>query len=318
MTEPKLFGGVEAGGTKFICGVADERGALLDQIRISTTTPQVTLSAASDFFDRIQRRHGRLSALSIGSFGPLSLDPSATDFGQIVSTPKAGWSGVDLIGHFRQGVDAPIILETDVNCAAVGELLFGAGKGLNSLCYITVGTGIGVGLLIGGAPHRGANHPEAGHIRVPRAPGDQAFDGVCRFHGDCVEGLASGPAIRARWGLPAETLPPDHPCWGVVADYIASLCASLTYIVRPERIVIGGGVMQQPTLHARTRASLREKLGGYDASLSRMDLDAYIARSTAGASAGLTGALAIAYRRIARQWPAQWADGDPSVRRILA
>lgn len=306
MTQRRLFGGVEAGGTKVLCGVADESGAILDQVRIPTTTPEATLGAASAFFAQAQGQYGPLASLSIGSFGPLSLDPSAADYGQIVSTPKAGWSQVDLLAHFHQVLDGPIALDTDVNCAAVGERLFGSGRGLDTLCYITVGTGIGVGVLVGGAPHGGANHPEAGHIRVPRAPGDHAFAGVCAFHGDCVEGLASGPAVLARWGRPAEELPANHPCWDTLADYLASLCASLTYIVRPQRIVIGGGVLQQPTLHARTRLALAAKLGGYDASLARMDLDAYVAAPTAGESAGLTGALAIAYRLDAGTWPTHW------------
>lgn len=309
MTEPRLFGGVEAGGTKFLCGVADEDGVLLDQIRIPTTTPQATLGAASAFFARVQARHGGLAALSIGSFGPLSLRATASDYGSITSTPKVGWSQVDLLGHFRQTLDVPMALDTDVNCAAVGELLFGSGRGLDTFCYVTVGTGIGVGLLVGGAPHGGANHPEAGHIRLPRAPGDQAFEGICPFHGDCLEGLACGPAIRARWGVPAEALPPEHPAWGIIAEYIAGLCANLTYIVRPDRIIIGGGVMQPVDMHGRVRAALERQLAGYDSSIADLDMAAYVAAPTAGESAGLTGALAIAHRTITRQWPMHWAIG---------
>jgi len=309
MAEPHLFGGIEAGGTKFLCGVADDNGVVLDQIRIPTTTPDETLNAASAFFARAQGRHGPLAALSIGSFGPLSLRAAAPDYGSITSTPKAGWSQVDLLGHFRQTLDVPMALDTDVNCAAVGELLFGSGRGLDTFCYVTIGTGIGVGLLIGGVPHGGANHPEAGHIRLPRAMGDQAFEGICPFHGDCLEGLASGPAIRARWGVPAEQLAPDHPAWGIIADYVAGLCASLTYIVRPDRIIIGGGVMQPVNMHERVRTSLARQLAGYDSSVAGLDMDAYVAAPSAGESAGLTGALAIAYRTITRQWPMHWAIG---------
>ena len=309
MSDRMLLGGVEAGGTKFLCGVADENGVILDQVRIPTTTPGETLGAASAFFDQAAKAHGPLSALSIGSFGPLSLRQTAADYGSITSTPKVGWSDVDLLGHFRRRLDIPMALDTDVNCAAVGELLFGSGRGLDTFCYVTIGTGIGVGLLIGGAPHGGANHPEAGHIRLPRAMGDQAFEGICPFHGDCLEGLACGPAMQARWGVPAEDLPPHHPAWAIEADYIAGLCAALTYIVRPDRIIIGGGVMQQGNMYELVRRTLWRKLADYDASVRDLDMDVYVAPPTAGASAGLTGALAIAHRTITRQWPMHWAIG---------
>ncbi|EJL36944.1 transcriptional regulator/sugar kinase [Caulobacter sp. AP07] len=309
MSDRMLLGGVEAGGTKFLCGVANEDGVILDQVRIPTTTPDETLGAASAFFDQAAATHGPLSALSIGSFGPLSLRQTSADYGSITSTPKVGWSDIDLLGHFRRRLDVPMALDTDVNCAAVGELLFGSGRGLDTFCYVTIGTGIGVGLLIGGVPHGGANHPEAGHIRLPRAVGDQAFEGICPFHGDCLEGLACGPAMLARWGVPAEELPAHHPAWAIEADYIAGLCATLTYIVRPDRIIIGGGVMQQANMYAHVRRTLTDKLADYDASVRGLDMSVYVAEPTAGASAGLTGALAIAHRTITRQWPMHWAIG---------
>ncbi|MFE8583675.1 ROK family protein [Sphingomonas sp. NCPPB 2930] len=310
VTEPLLLGGIEAGGTKFLCAVADRDRTILAETRIATTTPAETLGAASAFFREAQRVHGDLSALSVGSFGPLSLNPLSADYGSITSTPKPGWENVDLLGHLRRMTDAPMTLDTDVNCAAVGERLFGSGQGLDSFCYVTIGTGIGVGLLIGGAPHGGANHPEAGHIMVPRAPGDDAFEGICPFHGDCLEGLASGPAMRARWGMPAERLPADHPAWDIEADYIAALCATLTYVVRPDRIIVGGGVMQ-PQMYPRVRSALFAKLAGYDASMRAIDMDQYVAAPTAGASAGLTGALALAYRTATRQWPMHWRMAEP-------
>lgn len=310
MSEPLLLGGIEAGGTKFLCAVSDRNGSTLRQTRIATTTPAETLSVASAFFHDAQRDFGSLAALSIGSFGPLSLNPLAADHGCITSTPKPLWKNVDLLGALRQSVDAPMTLDTDVNCAAVGERLFGSGQGLDSFAYVTIGTGIGVGLLIGGAPHGGANHPEAGHIAVPRAAGDDAFAGICPFHGDCLEGLACGPAMHARWGVPAEQLPADHPAWAMEADYIAALCATLTYVIRPDRIILGGGVMQ-PQMYARVRAALVAKLAGYDASMCTIDMDDYIAAPTAGASAGLTGALALAYRTATRQWPMHWRMAEP-------
>jgi fructokinase len=310
VSDPLLLGGIEAGGTKFLCSVTDRDGSTLRETRIATSTPAETLGAVNTFFRDAQRTHGSLSALSAGSFGPLSLNPLAANHGHITSTPKPGWENVDLLGRLRHGIDAPMTLDTDVNCAAVGERLFGSGQGLDSFCYVTIGTGIGVGLLIGGAPHGGANHPEAGHIAVPRAPGDDAFAGICPFHGDCLEGLACGPAMRARWGVPAEQLPADHPAWDIAADYIAALCATLTYVIRPDRIIVGGGVMQ-PQMYPRVRAALVTKLAGYDASMRTIDMGDYIAAPTAGASAGLTGALALAYRTATRQWPMHWRMAEP-------
>lgn len=311
VSEPLLLGGIEAGGTKFLCAVADRDGRILAETRIATTVPTETLGAASAFFRDAQRVHGGLSAFSVGSFGPLSLNPLATDYGCITSTPKPGWENTDLLGHFRQSIEAPMTLDTDVNCAAVGERLFGSGQGLDSFCYVTVGTGIGVGLLIAGAPHGGANHPEAGHIVVPRAPGDDIFAGICPFHGDCLEGLACGPAMHARWGVPAEQLPTDHPAWAIEADYVAALCATLTYVVRPDRIILGGGVMQ-PQMYGRVRSALVAKLAGYDASMRMIDMEDYVVAPTAGSSAGLTGALALAYRTATRQWPMHWRMAEPS------
>lgn len=309
MAFPLIIGGIEAGGTKFLCGVARADGTIVDEIRIPTTTPAETLTAASDFFLAATARHGPIAALGIGSFGPLSLRPTARDHGRITSTPKPGWTDADLLGHFRRALSVPMVLDTDVNAAAVGELLFGGGRGLNTFCYVTVGTGIGVGLLIDGAPHGGANHPEAGHIRVVRAPGDAEFPGTCPYHGDCVEGMACGPAMRARWGVPAEDLPDAHPAWPMAAHYIAELCATLTYIVRPDRIIVGGGVMRPP-MYSLVRHALEHKLAGYDASLCNLDLDDYIARPTAGSSAGFTGALALAFRHVTGRWPMHWVVGN--------
>jgi len=307
MASPLIFGGIEAGGTKFLCGIAGEDGTILDEIRIRTTTPATTLKAASDFFTRASERYGVIAALGIGSFGPLSLRPDAGDYGCITSTPKPGWAGTDLLGHFRRTLGVPIVLDTDVNAAAVGELLFGRGRALNSFCYVTVGTGIGVGLLIDGAPHGGANHPETGHIRIVRAPGD-TFPGICPYHGDCLEGMACGPAMLARWGRPAEDLADDHPAWRMAAHYLAELCATLTYTVRPDRIIIGGGVMR-PHMYGVVREALDHKLAGYDASLRGLDMVDYIARPTAGSSAGFTGSLALAFRHVTGRWPMHWMVG---------
>jgi fructokinase len=310
MASPFIIGGIEAGGTKFLCGIADEGGAILDEIRIPTTTPVETLTAAGNFFRQAAARHGTMAALGIGSFGPLSLRPAARDYGCITSTPKPGWPGTDLLEHFRRTLGVPMVLDTDVNAAAAGEFLFGGGRGLDSFCYVTVGTGIGVGLLIDGTPHGGANHLEGGHIRLVRAPGDATFPGICPYHGDCLEGMACGPAMRARWGRPAEDLVDDHPAWPIAAHYLAELCATLTYTVRPERIILGGGVMR-PHIYGLVREALEHKLAGYDASLSDLDMVDYITRPTAGSSAGFTGALALAFRHVTGRWPMHWTVRAP-------
>jgi fructokinase len=301
-----LLGGIEAGGTKFICGVANPDGTMLETIRIPTTSAAETLTAAAEFFEDVVSRAGPLAALSIGSFGPLSMHPDATDFGAITDTPKQGWSNVNLLGFLEHRLNVPISFDTDVNCAAVGERLFGSGRGLDTFCYVTVGTGIGVGTIIGAFPHGGANHPEAGHIRVPRAVGDDRFEGNCPFHRDCVEGLASGPAMKARWGVRPPDLPDDHPAWAIEADYIAALCANLTYIVRPDRIILGGGVMQRSHIYRLVREALAEKLAGYDATIRKLDLEQYISEPGAGSSAALWGAVATAYRLVTKRWPIHW------------
>lgn len=315
MTEGSLLlGAIEAGGTKFLCAVSDSTGRVLQECRIPTTSPDETLGAAKKFFAQCIEAHGPLSAVGIGSFGPLSLNPLADDYGYITSTPKLGWQDTDLLGQLRPVLRAPISLDTDVNCAAIGEHLFGSGRGHDTFCYVTIGTGIGMGMFVAGAPHGGANHPEAGHIMLPRAAGDTDFAGICPFHGDCLEGLASGPAMKARWGRGAETLPPDHRAWEIEADYIGGLCATLTYTVRPDRIILGGGVMDGPTMYDRVGNALEAKLAGYDSSIRTIDLQNYVARPTAGESAGLSGALALAHRTATRQWPAHWQIDDPTTR----
>jgi len=308
-----LLAGIEAGGTKFLCGVADMDGTMIAETRVPTTNPAETLAAVDAFFADVAEQNGPISVLSIGSFGPLSLQATAKDYGSITSTPKLAWQNVNLLGHFESTLGVPMALDTDVNCAAVGEHLFGSGRGRDTFCYVTVGTGIGVGFLVNGAPHGGANHPEAGHIRLPRAPGDDTFSGICPFHGDCLEGMASGPAMLARWGIAAENLPDGHQGWAVAADYIAGLCATLTYIVRPDRIILGGGVLQRDGMHTLVRDALTKKLAGYDASMRDVDMTNYVVPPTAGSSAGLTGALALAYRKVTRQWPAHWPVGTQSI-----
>lgn len=255
-----LFGAVEAGGTKFVCGVGSARNGSRDRTVIATTDPAETLAGVGAFFDRALEAHGGLEAIGVGSFGPLELDPKAARYGQITTTPKPGWSGVDIGGWLRARYGIPVALDTDVNAAALAEA---DARGVTGLAYITVGTGIGVGLVHGGASHLGASHPEAGHIPVRRHEGHSGFAGICPYHGDCLEGLASGPAIKAAWGASLDQLPADHPAWTIEAGYLGQLCASLILMVSPGTIVLGGGVMQHARLLNLVRAATLRHLGGY-------------------------------------------------------
>jgi len=227
-----------------------------------------------------------VAAVGVASFGPLDLDPRSPRRGTIAATPKPGWSGADVAGAFR-ALGVPVAVDTDVNGAALAEHRWGAGRGLDVFVYVTVGTGIGGGAVIGGRTLRGAAHPEMGHLRVPRDREADRFPGVCPFHGDCLEGLASGPAMERRWGAPPEALPADHPGWSLEARYLALGLAAVVAVLAPERIAIGGGVTGQPALLPMVREELRRVLGGY---LAMPD----IVPPALGARAGVLGGVALA------------------------
>jgi fructokinase len=286
-----LFGAIEAGGTKFVCAVGTSPDDLRRE-RIPTTTPEETLARCLEFF----RAQPALDALGIGCFGPLELRPHAAHFGYITSTPKLGWANTDVVGPLRRALGVPIGFDTDVNAAVLGEARWGAARGLDSVVYVTVGTGIGGGALVGGKLAHGLLHPEMGHLLVPREPEDSAFAGACPFHGaDCWEGVASGPALRQRAGQSAESLAPDHPAWDLEARYVASALTTLVMVLSPERVILGGGVMQAPTLLASVRSHLLRKLGGYvqaEALLER--IDDYVVAPGLGERSGVAGALALA------------------------
>jgi len=289
-----FFAAIEAGGTKFNCAVFSADGEVISWVRIATGNAEETLSKSLGFFSEQSRLHGPLIAAGIASFGPLDLDPLSAGYGCIVSTPKPGWSGVNILEAFREGLGVRTGLDTDVNCAALAEGRLGAARGCGVYCYMTVGTGIGVGVIRDDQPIGGSGHPELGHIRVPRAPGDR-FEGSCPYHQDCVEGLACGPAMAARWGAAPETLPVDHPAWEIEAHYIACLCQNLTYTVRPQKIVIGGGVFAREHLYNLVRVQLSNMLGGYALSAPERDLKSYISPpGLAKVPPGLLGALEIA------------------------
>jgi fructokinase len=291
----KLFGAVEAGGTKFVCAIGDEGGTIHSESRFPTTDPVSTLAAVRDFFVERSRSLGRLSAIGVGCFGPIILDRYAAKYGFIGKTPKAGWVDIDIVGTLAREFSCPVGFDTDVNAAALAEYRWGAGRDTTNLVYLTVGTGIGGGVLVNGAPLHGLMHPEIGHIYPRRHPLDVNFAGVCPFHGDCLEGLASGPAILARCGADLAHLDAAHVQWQMQADYLGQLCAQLVLTLSPQRIVMGGGVMAQEGLFAGIRQQTLHWLGGYierDEILNR--IQHYIVPPALGARAGVLGGISLA------------------------
>ena len=286
-----LLGGVEAGGTKFVCAVGRASGDIVDLESFPTTTPGETLARTAAFF----RKHlPHLAAVGIGSFGPVDPHPSSSTYGYITSTPKSGWANTDFAGSLQRELVVPVGFDTDVNAAALGEHRWGAARGLDTFVYLTIGTGIGGGGLMGGKRMRGLVHPEMGHIRLPRAAGDD-FVGACPFHGDCLEGMASGPALRKRTGRQAEDLPENDPAWGFEAHYLAHALANITCILSPQRMILGGGVMHQRHLFPRIRDELVSILAGYiQAPEILADAASYVVPPELDDRAGVLGALALA------------------------
>ena len=287
------FGGIEAGGTKWVCGIGDGGPELLELESLPTTTPQRTILRAAEFFSR----HGVPDGLGVGSFGPIDVHTASPTWGQITTTPKPGWAHVDLVGSLRDALGIPVALDTDVNVAALAESLWGAARDLDTLSYITVGTGIGAGAVVNGRLLHGLLHPELGHVRIPHDRARDSFDGVCPYHGDCLEGLASGEAIRQRWGRPGEELTDEPEVWELEAHYIALGLMNLICALSPQRIVVGGGVTKQPGLLTLVRRHLDELLAGYfnAPELTSADgLARYVVRPGLGDRAGVLGAIEIA------------------------
>ena len=289
-----LFGGIEGGGTKFVCVIGTGPDDIRAHETFPTTSPEETLGAAADFF---ARRHAdsSIAALGIGCFGPLDLDPASATYGAITTTPKPGWSGVNFAHYFAARLGVPIGWETDVNAAALAEQRWGAARGLDTLVYITVGTGIGGGALVRGRPLHGLVHPEMGHIPLTPFMGTVGA-GVCPYHGGgCLEGVASGPALAARAGRPAEDLAEDDPIWDDEARYLAFGAAVATLMLSPQRIIIGGGVLKQAHLYPRIRAHFTALLAGYVRSPALgQGATSYIVPPQLGDRAGALGALALA------------------------
>jgi fructokinase len=292
-----LLGGIDAGGTTFKCAVADSSGHLLDTRRVPVTSPEETIGACLGFFREILTRRGaRLACLGIASFGPVDVDPASPDYGTLLATPKPGWSGTRLTQRFFAGLGSPVVLDTDVNGALLAERELGAAKGMRSAAYVTIGTGIGAGLFGPGGFLSKPTHPEFGHIRVERHPDDLGFAGVCPFHGACLEGLASATALTRRYGDPA-LLPRNHPAWDIEAFYLAQACLALTLTARPERILLGGGVMLADGLMPRVRAAFASLLNGY-LELSDADIETLIQRPALGDDAGMIGGVTLARQAV--------------------
>lgn len=285
------YGGIEAGGTKFVCMVASGPQEIVAETRFPTTTPPETIGRAIEFF----RKYQSLKAIGVACFGPVDLDPESPTFGSITTTPKPGWANTNVTGMLHQALGAPVAFETDVNGAALAEYTWGAAQGCDPALYLTIGTGIGGGCLINGKPMHGLVHPEMGHIRLAHDWKADPYGGFCPYHGDCFEGLAAGPAMKLRWGQPAETLPADHPGWELEAHYIAMALSDLICTLSPKRVVLGGGVFEHPGLIERVRVRVQELLNGYVQSpVILKHIDEYIVRPGLGNRAGVLGAIALA------------------------
>jgi fructokinase len=291
----RLYGGIEAGGTKFVCVVGNGPEDIQAEMRVPTTTPSQTLQQVLDFFQPYSSQ-GELVAVGVGAFGPLDISAGSPTYGSITTTPKPGWAQVGLHAEISRGLGVPVLLDTDVNAAAAGEYYWiEENRSLNSLVYMTVGTGIGVGVIANKQPLHGLIHPEAGHLFIPHCNAEDPFEGVCPYHGDCLEGLASGPAMARRWGVLPENLPSSHPGWDLETRYLALGVCNLIYAFSPQRIVLGGGVLQHPGLIGQVRQHVNGLLNGYiQSDWVGSRIEEYIVSPGLGSRAGVLGAIAMA------------------------
>lgn len=285
-----LYGALEAGGTKMVCSIGDEHAAIIHRVSYPTATPDETMPQMLEFFS-----NKGISALGIGSFGPLDLNPESKTFGYITTTPKLSWQHYPLKTAFQKELNIPVAIDTDVNAAALAEATKGAAKGLNSCLYVTVGTGIGGGLIIDGKPVHGLVHPELGHMLLRAHLQDPAPEGFCPYHKGCLEGLASGPSIEKRWSTKADTLPTDHLAWDIEAYYLAQMCVNSIVCFSPQKIILGGGVMQQTHLFPRIHQLTQNLLNGYiNSPMVTEHIQDYIIAPGLGVNSGAIGALLLA------------------------
>ena len=285
------IGGIEAGGTKMVCAVATDDGKLLERVEIPTRTPQETVPQMIGFF-----KDKEIGALGIGCFGPVDLNPESDTYGYITSTPKLAWADYNIVGAFREALGVPAGFDTDVNGAVLGEAVWGAAKGCHNAIYITVGTGIGVGVCINGEPLHGLVHPEGGHILLARNETD-AFAGCCPYHGCCLEGMASGPAIEKRWGRPGKLLHDQKEVWELEAFYLAQAVANYIMLYSPEKVILGGGVMHQEGLLEQVQKKVVDMLAGYvHHPMIEKHIDSYIVHPALKDDAGILGAVYLGMR----------------------
>jgi len=290
------IGAIEAGGTKFVCGIGNDRGEIAESISFPTGDPQTTLGRVIAYFKEKQA-----DAIGIGSFGPIDIRKDSPTYGYVTTTPKPGWGNFDFLGTLRREFPVPFGWDTDVNAAAFGEATWGAARGLDSCLYYTVGTGVGIGVYSEGKLVHGLIHPEGGHVLTRRHPGDD-FAGACPFHGDCLEGMASGPALEKRWKVKGHELPADHPAWEIEAFYLAQSIAGAILLLSPEKVILGGGVMQQAQLYPLIREAVKRNLNGYlNAGAILEHIDDYIVPPGLGQQAGLCGALALGLSALRNQ-----------------
>jgi fructokinase len=290
----KTYGGIEAGGTWFVCAVGTGPEDLQSEVRFHTTTPLETINHATEFFKQ-QSKRNPLSAIGIGSFGTVDINQASATYGHILATPKSAWGNTNFTGMIQKALDIPVYIDTDANLAALAEHLWGTTQDTGTFIYITIGTGIGGGGMVNGKLIHGLMHPEMGHIRVPHDWNRDPFPGSCPFHEDCLEGLASAPALQKRWKQSPEMIPPDHQAWILEADYLALGLANFICIISPQRIVLGGGIMGQSQMFKMIRERVQHLLNGYIAVPSIVkDIDKYIIAPGLGNRAGVLGAIALA------------------------
>lgn len=288
------IGAIEAGGTKIVCGIGNEQGVIEDRISFPTEQPEPTIRKMIDYF-----KDKQVDAIGIGSFGPINIDRSSPEYGYVTTTPKPGWSNYPFLPSLAREFDIPFGWDTDVNAAAYGEATWGAAKGLDSCLYYTIGTGVGVGVYAEGKLVHGLLHPEGGHILTRRHPDDD-YEGFCPYHGDCLEGIAAGPAIERRWKVKGSELPPEHPAWAMEAFYIGQAVAGSILLLSPKKVILGGGVMHQLQLFPMIREEVRRNLNGYVSAEAILGeaIDDYIVPPGLGDNAGLCGSLALGLKAL--------------------
>jgi fructokinase len=294
-----IYGGIEAGGSKWVCATGTGPDDLQQAVAFATTEPDETIARAADFFSR----NGAIAAIGIGSFGPIDINRTSPTWGRITTTPKPGWANTEVVAALRNALDLPIAFDTDVNAAALGEHRWGAAVGLETFCYVTVGTGIGGGGIANGNLMHGLLHPEFGHMRIPHDRKRDPFDGACPYHGDCFEGLASGDALRARWGRSPEEIA-DETAWLLEAEYLALGLQNVICTLSPQKIIVGGGVMKEPALLPLVRSRVQALASGYfDAPELGAAIDEYIIPPALGDRAGVLGAFELARRAVLTRAP---------------